>query len=72
MSRMINLEAVNSAIAVYEEACLNYYRKPCEETVRHVIDSEHCCVDLKVRRSELTRIRLSAMNAVLEERNNER
>ena len=64
MSRTINVEVVNSALAVYETACLNYYRTPCKELLDRAIDAERICVKNNVRRSELTKIRLSAMHAV--------
>lgn len=64
MSKMISVEAVSSALAVYETACLNYYRTPCKEMLDRAIDAEHICVGLNIKRSELTRIRLSAMHAV--------
>lgn len=67
MSRIISIEAVNSALALYEQACLNYYRTPCKEMLDRAVDAEHICVSLKIKHSELTRIRLTAMNIAEEE-----
>lgn len=64
MSRTISVEAVNSALALYEQACLNYYRTPCKEMFERAIDAEHICLEQNVRRSELTKIRLSCMHAI--------
>lgn len=64
MSKTISIEAVNSALALYEQACLNYYRTPCKEMLDRAIDAEHICLEQNIRRSELTKIRLMAMHAV--------
>lgn len=64
MSRMINVEAVNAALAIYEQACLNYYRTPCKELFDRAIEAEHICRECNIKRSELTRIRLTVMHAV--------
>lgn len=66
--RTINVEAVNSALALYEETCLNYYRTPCKEMFDRVVDVERICIGQNIRRSELTRIRLTCMH-VAEEAN---
>ena len=66
MSRTINVEAVNAALALYEQACLNYYRTPCKEFLDRAIDAEHICIEQNIRRSELTKIRLTAMHTVEE------
>lgn len=67
MSRTINVEAVNAVLALYEQACLNYYRTPCKEMLDRVIEAEQICVHQNVRRSELTKIRLMTMHAVEDE-----
>lgn len=69
MGKMISIEAANSALALYEQACLNYYRTPCKELLDRAIDAEHICVECNVKRSELTRIRFTAMHAVEAEAN---
>lgn len=69
MSRTISVEAVNSALAIYEQACLNYYRTPCKEFLDRAIDAEHICLASNIRRAELTRIRLTVMHAVEAEAN---
>lgn len=67
MSRIINVEAVNAALALYEQACLNYYRTPCKELLDRAMEAERICVEQNVRRSELTKIRLMTMHAVEDE-----
>lgn len=64
--RVISVEAANSALALYEQACLNYYQTPCKELLDRAIEAEHICVKQNIRRSELTKIRLACLHAVEE------
>lgn len=67
MRKTISIEAVNSALALYEQACLNYYRTPCKELLDRAADAERICVGCNIKRSELTRIRLMTRQAVEDE-----
>lgn len=64
MGKQISVEKANSALALYEQACLNYYRTPSKELLDRAIDAEHICCECNIKRSELTRIRFTAMHAV--------
>lgn len=67
MSKTISVEAANAAMALYEQACLNYFRTPCKELFDRAVEAERICAKQNIRRSELTKIRLMTMHAVEDE-----
>ena len=69
--KMISTEAVNSALALYQQACLNYYRTPCKELFDRCVDAERICIDVGIRRTELSRIRIMMSDAAEEMEYNE-
>ena len=67
MARIVSVEAVNSALALYEQAVINYLRTPCKELFDRVADAERICIkDCKIKRSQLLRIRMNCSNALEE------
>ena len=64
MARIVSIELINSLLAGYEAACLAYYRNRCDETLKTVKEMERDCLNAKVHRSELTRIRIAVKNAL--------
>ena len=70
MSKTVSVEQHNSLLSMYEAACLEFYKNSNEANLQAVVEAEHNCVHARIRRSELTKIRFTAMNAA-EEMSNE-